>query len=77
MRAKLVLLLVLVSVSLVALATPTASAVGTCTGATNAVKDPDCPYMFCYGTYTDQYGNLRCQRYVPWPCQYCVPQDPQ
>ena len=39
-------------------AAPTASAVGTCTELLNAVKDPDCPYLFCYGTswsYPNRY----------------------
>ena len=52
---------------------PSAEAVGTCTALTNAVTSPDCPYLFCYGTswsYGDPY--YRCQRYVPFPCQYCV-----
>jgi hypothetical protein len=37
---------------------PHASAVGTCTELLNAAKNPDCPYLFCYGTswsYPDRY----------------------
>lgn len=31
---------------------PSASAVGTCTKLANSVNSgPDCPYLFCYGTY--------------------------
>lgn len=76
MRARLLLLLVLGSVTLVALGTPTASAVGYCTGATNVVTEEDCPYMLCWGMSSDQYGRVRCQYTVYWPCQYCVPLDP-
>ena len=43
---------------------PEATAVGTCSKLLNAVEDPDCPYLFCYGTRWS-YPN----RYVE--CQNC------
>lgn len=52
-------LLVALSLSVTALAVlPDASAVGTCTKLANSLKDPDCPYLFCYGTrwsYPNRY----------------------
>lgn len=75
MRAKLLVLLLLGSVTLLAFATPTAGAVGWCTAATDPIKDPDCPHVFCLGM-SGSPGNMRCQYYVPWPCQYCTPLRP-
>jgi len=52
---------------------PEAEAVGTCTYLLNAVTQPDCPHLFCYGTsWSSPDPYYRCHRWIDPPCSYCV-----
>lgn len=58
MRTLLALLVVLSMSTTAVMLVPAASAVGTCSKLLNAIEDPDCPYLFCYGTrwsYPNRY----------------------
>ena len=76
MRTILIAAIVLVaSAGFLVVATPEASAFGTCTVLSGNVQSgPHCPGIACIGTswsYGDYY--YTCQYEIPYPCQYCMP----
>lgn len=68
---RTLVLLATLSLAATALAVvPTGTAVGICSEFT----DDRCPHTVCLGyswSYPDPY--YRCQRYIDYPCKYCVP----
>ena len=77
MRTIAYLIALGLAVTMLPMLTPSANAVGTCTELTNSVNSgPDCPYLFCYGTYwsypNPYVGCYNCFDPFAWQCHWPV-----